>query len=309
MIIDNNFYMDDIAGRIWRFIPLQSNIDSLAAEIGVEGDLLEWGRHCGDEWQEIVHITNSEQADKFVGFSKYQKGFKSSKDYYQKVKKLLKAKIAGHGNAEEIRRAYSISGQTPRTRDGLESAIDDMLRQNERYVDAGKPWVLPDRFIDELRALRTAMSELHTSACAEREEASAAIVARNERFKADTRRLRLIFEHAAATWGVEHSNFIVLGMLPKSMVWTKKRPPSPENFRYDASAKTFQWDFIDGADSYEAHYREAGEGGHWTAFYEGKANSCPPPEGLSGAYDFRVRAIANGKEGHWSGSIEKSIQN
>lgn len=308
-IINNNFYADDVNSRSSRVSLLQHNIDGLAAELGVTGDLLIWAQNCEDQWRDISMEARLAKAQTNVEFSKFQSAFAECKKHYQKAKDLLKAIVTPHDNADEILRAYSIDGRTPLSRDGLESAVDDLSRQHEIYKAAGDPWVLPDHIVAELIPLRTEMSELHTAACTQRERAKVLREVAKNRFREDTHRLKLIYKMGVVARGVDSPNFLTLGMLPKSMVWTKKRPPAPENFRFDAVAKTFHWSFIDGADSYEAHYREAKTSGHWTTFYEGAENSCSPPDGISGTFDFRVRAIAKGKEGHWSGGIEESLQN
>ena len=307
MITNNNFFTDDIKDRSERLSAMQSRIEAVADEIGVQGDLLDWARNCHDDWEKILGKANFEKGKTGIAFGKYQTALEKCRKHYQKSKKLLKAIIAEYENADEIRRSYSINGQTPRTRDGLESAVDDMVRQHEKNVDEARPWLLPAHFIDELRALRKNISELHAEACAQREKASAAIAARNKRFREDSRRLRLVYEYVAAMWGVQSSKFIGIGMLPKSMVWTKKRPPAPRDFSFEADGRIFRWNEIEGTDSYEMHLRGAGHTGYWTSFYEGGDNFCPPPEGLSGIFDFRVRAIARGKEGYWSKSIEVEL--
>ena len=308
-IINNLFSKDDAGDRQIRLLFLTGSIDDIAVELGITGDLLIWAQNCEGKWEEAQSEARMGDIAKMRAFSGFRYKQIDCKKLYQKAKKYLKAIIAEHDNAAEIMRAYSIDGRTPLSREGLETAVDDLARQHESYVAAGDPWVLPGLLVDEIVTLRTEMSELHTVARAMLLSAKVAREAMKARFREDTKRLRLVYEMGVLVWGVDSRNFIGIGFLPKSMVWTKKRPPSPENFRYDADTRTFRWDFIDGAESYEAQYREAKTSGHWTTFYEGAENSCPPPEGLSGTFDFRVRAIAKGKEGHWSGSIEESIQN
>ena len=309
VITSNNFAEDYVAYRKARLRLLSSGIDIVAADIGLTGDLLVWAQNCREQWEDISGEARIDTAQTNVEFGKYQSAFDKCKKHYQKSKNYLKAIVAKHDNAAEIMRAYSIDGKTPLSREGLECAVDDLARQHEIYKTAGASWVLPDFIVAELLPLRAEMSEIHAAACTQRERAKVLRETAKIRFREDTHRLKLIYEMGVVAWGVQSPNLLRLGMLPKSMVWTKKRPPSPENFRYDADTRTFHWDLIDGAEFYEAHYREAGESGHWTAFYEGAQNSCPPPEGISEKFDFRVRAIAKGKEGHWSGSIEESIQN
>ncbi len=308
-ITNNSFSKDDPGLRDLRLTLLENSINDYAVELDVTGDLLVWAQNCGDGWDDAQKEARRAENAKGLAFEEFKHKQIDCKKRYQKTKNFLKAIIAPHDNAAEIMRAYSIDGKTPLSREGLECAVDDLARQHETYKAAGDPWILPDHMVDALRTLRAEMSDLHTTACTMRERAKVAREAMKARFRDDTHRLKMVYELSVMAWGVQGGHFLRLGMLRKSMIWTKKRPPSPENFRYDSNARTFQWDLIDGADSYEAHYRESDKSGHWTAFYEGEANSCPQPEGLLGAFDFRVRAIAKGKEGHWSGSIEEVIQN
>jgi len=302
-IINNLFSRDDPGDRGIRYISLNRSIDGVAVEIGVTGDLLAWAQNCEVDWEEAQSVARMAEIAKMRAFSEFRYKQIDCRKLYQKAKKYLKAIIAEHDNAAEIIRAYSIDGRTPLTREGLETAVDDLSRQHESYVAAGDPWVLPGHIVDEIVTLRTKMSELHTAARAMLLSAKVTRDAMKARFHNDTKRLRLVYEMGVLAWGVDSSKFIIMGMLPKSEVWTKRRPPSPENFRYDSDARTFRWDLIDGAEFYEADYRAVKTSGHWTTFYEGAANSCPPPEGISGTFDFRVRAIAKGKEGHWCGGI------
>ena len=178
--------------------------------------------------------------------------------------------------------------------------MDDLAAQHEIYKTEGEPWVLSDHIVNDIVGLRRKMAELHTSAVTKRERAKVARVAMEERFDMDTKRLRIIYQKAIYVWVNESPDLTRFGMLPNSGIWTKMRPPTPKEFRFDAEAELLRWQPVEGVESYEAHYRIAGEGGHWTAFYEGAENSCSIPEGLTGEYDFRIRAIASGKESHWN---------
>ncbi|MCK5833538.1 hypothetical protein KAH81_07705 [bacterium] len=302
----NNFSQDDILIRGERYIYFSGNIDSLAVELGVTGDLLLWAQNTEAEWEEIRGEARVQKYDAQMTFGAFRRKQNETRALYVRAKALLKAIIASQENADEIIRAYSIDGKTPITREGILSSVDDLAGQNDIYNADGATWVLPDHIVDSLKTLRNEMSDLHSTARTKREKAKVARVAMQKRFREDTHRLKLIYEMGVLVWGVQGLNFLDLGMLPKSRVWTKHRPPAPANFRYDSSSRVIIWGAIEDADRYEAHYRAGGASGHWTAFYEGESNSCPLPT-LTGAHEFRVRAIAKGKEGHWSGAVEVGL--
>lgn len=304
---NNNFSNDDPETRRTRLHSLQVGIDDNAGVLGVTGDLLAWAQHCEEEWIEISEDARFSRIYASIAFKDCRRKQLELTGLYQKAKDLLKAMVAESDNPDEVMSAYSIDGWTPRSREGIETAVDDLIRQSAVYSAEGVEWVLSDHILDEIQTLRDEMSALHTDAVTKRDHAKTALKARNKRFADDTKRLKVIFQMAVLVWGVNSSNFWRIGMVRKSSIWTKRRPPTPENFVYDSDARIFRWDAIDDVTAYEAHYREAGEKGHWTAFYEGEENSCSPPDSLRGVFEFRVRAIAENKESHWSRSLEATF--
>ncbi len=302
-IRNNNFSMDDFVLRISRLGSIHVNIDRFATELGLSGDLLLWAQTAEAEFRAFESEAWAKKLESNRAFSDFRRKQDETRELYQRAKDILRAMIAPHDNADEIIRAYSIDGRTPNTREGIESAVDDLISQNDIYVAEGAEWVLPAHVVDSLSALRAGMRELHATARTKREKAKIAREAYNKRFREDTHKLRLIYEMGVLAWGVQGTAFMVLGMLPKSMVWTKHRPPTPENLRYDSASRELAWDIIDGADSYELNYRETGKGGHWTSAYEGAENRFALAEGPVGEAEFRVRAIAEGKESNWSGAV------
>ena len=302
-IRNNNFSQDDLALRISRLGSIHNNIDEFAVELGLPDDLLHWAQNAEADFKAFESEAWQKRLESKRAFSAFRDKQDEARALYQKAKDILRAMIAPHGNADEIARAYSIDGRTPITREGIETALDDLAGQHDAYKAEGAEWVLPDHVVDSLRTLRSEMRELHTIARNKREKAKIAREAYNKRFREDTQRLRLVYEMGVLAWGVQGNAFMVLGMLPKSMIWTKKRPPSPGNLRYEASTRELRWEAIDGAGVYELNYRAEGKGGHWTGLYEGAENRFVLGEGVAGALEFRVRAIAEGKEGHWSGAL------
>jgi len=306
-IRNNNFAQDDYEGRLERLISFCAHITDFSAELGLTGDLLLWAQNSLTEIEDIQGEARTKRIDSKFAFSDFRRKQNETKALYQRAKDILRAMIAAQDNADEIIRAYSIDGKTPITREGIETAVDDLAAQHEIYKSEGAEWVLPDHVVDSLRTLRAEMRELHTIARTKREKAKIAREAYHKRFREDTHKLKLIYELGVLAWGVDGNKFMVLGMLPKSMIWTKKRPPSPSNLRYNSTSRELRWDRIDGADSYELNYRESGKGGHWTVIYEGAETRFALAEGFAGDVEFRVRAIAEGKESHWSGALGVEI--
>jgi len=306
-IRNNNFAQDDYEGRLERLISFCAHITDFSAELGLTGDLLLWAQNARTELEDIRGEAQTKKFDSHMAFSDFRSKQEETKALYQRAKDILRAMIAAQDNADEIIRAYSIDGKTPITREGIETAVDDLAAQHEIYKSEGAEWVLPDHVVDSLRTLRAEMRELHTIARTKREKAKIAREAYHKRFRENTHKLKLIYELGVLAWGVDGNNFMVLGMLPKSMIWTKKRPPSPSNLRYNGTSRELRWDRIDGADSYELNYRESGKGGHWTVIYEGAETRFALAEGFAGDVEFRVRAIAEGKESHWSGALGVEI--
>ncbi len=306
-IRNNNFSQDDYSQRVRRLASIHSNIDEFAAELGLSAHLLHWAQNAEAEFKGFESEAWNKRNDSKSAFSDFRRKQNETKALYQRAKDILRAMIAPQDNADEIIRAYSIDGKTPITREGIETAVDDLAAQHEIYKSEGAEWVLPDHVVDSLRTLRAEMRELHTIARTKREKAKIAREAYHKRFREDTHKLKLVYELGVLAWGVDGTEFIVLGMLPKSMIWTKKRPPSPSNLRYNSTSRELRWDRIDGADSYELNYRESGKGGHWTVIYEGAETRFALAEGFAGDVEFRVRAIAEGKESHWSGALGVEI--
>lgn len=304
---NNNFSNDDPETRRTRLHSLQVGIDDNADVLGVTGDLLAWSQHCEEEWNDIYMDAKFSRIYASIAFKDCRRKQVELTGLYQKAKDLLKAMVAESDNPDEVLSAYSIDGWTPRTREGIETAVDDLIRQNAVYSAEGVDWVLPDHILAEIQSLRDEMSALHTDAVTKRDHAKTALKARNKRFADDTKRLKVIFQMAVLVWGVNSNDLSRIGIVRKSSIWTKRRPPTPDKFRYDSETRFFRWEYIEDVTAYEVQYRDAGEKGHWTAFYEGEDNSCAPPEGLSGVFEFRVRAIAENKESHWSRSLEATF--
>ena len=78
---------------------------------------------------------------------------------------------------------------------------------------------------------------------------------------------------------------------------------TPKDFAYDEETEKFTWDTVEKAEGYEVDFRLTGASGKWTNMYEGADNHTDKKPPDPGEYDFRVRAVAEDKQGNWSGVI------
>ncbi len=91
-----------------------AGIDSVAADFGVEGELLDWARNSSEEWDNIKENARIETAEKHIAFADFREKQEECRKHYYKVKDLLKSIIARSDNADEIMKVHSIEGRTPR---------------------------------------------------------------------------------------------------------------------------------------------------------------------------------------------------
>lgn len=298
-IRNNNIANDDDNNRGSRLLLLETYIDKDAAELGISGDLLAWAQTCKTIWSDMLSLSHVETGTIDESFQEYQIKHKETQNYYQLAKDLLLAIIEQYGTDKEIEDGYGIRGSTSRKRKELSTAIDDFVREHVLLVAAGDPRVLAQTIIDKLVALNEEMNTMWTAAQTQKQVAKKALEAKRARFDEDTVKMRVIYNIARMKWGKQSSNFITLGFLPASMVWTRKGgPPAPERFAYDGGE--FHWASIEDVDSYEMQYRKTGTSGKWTTIYEGAENQTSEKPAQSGTYDFRVRGIADSKHGKWS---------
>jgi len=303
ILTSNDFSNDNDGVRNERCLHLQNNIDTYAAEIGCTGVHLAWAQGCYDTWTDLCSTTIVEDGQKQEATQEYQKKFAECREYYQNAKDLLKSIIWEYEKPDEIEEAYGVRFNTPRSRPLLIDVIKAFKKQHDLFIAAGDPRVIADAIVTQMVTLKDEMDDMATTAGTEKLEASQAFDNKQNEFTTGSDRLKIIYNMAKIIWGNDDPRLFELGFVPKSAIWTENKPPHPKNFLYDDVAKEFKWDAVEGVDSYEVDFRLTGASGDWTTLYEGADNFTDkrPPD--PGEYDFRVRAIADGKLGAWSGVI------
>ena len=204
----------------------------------------------------------------------------------------------------DIRCDFGLDKSIPFSHPGQLAIAKKMVSTNERYIADVSPYALPAAPFDAMKAKYEAFDDaIETRSTEKHEELHAGKVKEIERANGD-RLLARAFKWICAIWDDNDDRLLEFGFVPKSQIWTPAPFPAPKNLAYDEPTATTSWDAVEGADSYQLDYRLNGASGDWTTLYEGVDNftTNKPPD--PGEYDFRVRAIAEGKLGAWSGVLE-----
>ena len=307
MAITNNSITSDIDNvRSERLLRLSHNIDTYAAAIGVDGELLIWAQGANAAWSHTRALAGVERGTMTDMFEDLNLYLDETYRYYTLVKSLLTTIIKQHGGEfDDLIKRYDIDGGTPQNYRPLTSCIDAFLAEDARLraLVPPDPRVVSQAFVDELTARRAKVNQLYQKAYDQKAISLAATANKRRLFKEDSLRLAIILSQAKLEWGDDLSTIQLLGFCPKSKIWTKKRPPSPKNFRYDSADEMFKWDVVDGATEYELECRLAKTTGAWTQLYKGAENHTDAKPATSGTYDCRIRAWKDDVEGRWSAVI------
>ena len=310
MIINNNIAGDNYTERAERIQLLSTNIDTYAAELGIAGDKLTACQNADTEWENACAKATVEDGQMDEAFETFQQSVKAAANYYRMAKDhLLTIIYEAEGAPDDFIHAYGFDVDSPRRYKKLTAAIEAWKRNHDFLIGENDTRVVTDAIMTNLMTHKTTIDTLSNTAFIEREESDMAFSEKQALYDVQTRLLQFVLTTAILTWGDDAPKLRLLGFCPSSEVWTKKKPYAPKNFAYDDVASRFNWDIVMDVDSYEVDFRLTGASGDWTTLYEGVENftTKKPPD--PGEYDFRVRAIAEGKLGAWSGVLLVNFHN
>ena len=300
MLKNNSFTRDTDGEHLERVLGLSANIDTHAAGLFITGDELASCQSAGADWTTAVTNASVESGEAEEATETLNNALQELYDYYVSAKEILLAKIYAISKPDKIIAEYGIEGITPHNYDGLYLKVNRWLETNTRLVAEGDPRVVDSGIIADLTTHLTNITECWHDSREEQREKSEAYALKQSLFESQVTLLNFVFGKAKLRWGNDDPRLRDLGFVPKSEIWTEKTPPAPKNFAFDDVTETFSWDAVEGVDTYELHYRLFETSGEWTKLYEGSATSVTDKPSDPGEYDFRVRAIAEGKLGAWS---------
>ncbi len=301
LILDNAYTDDTYDMRGDRLSLMSANVDSYAAEILLPDALKNWGIGAYAAWESTLVSAGVERGQRDTAFETYQRLFNELRDGYIRVKELLWALIEDTEDGIQIAEQYDIIQQTPRIRRTLKVSAEQIKETSDILRAEGDPRVLAEPIIDTLIAKSDAMETAWQTAQKEKKESSAAYDTLAALYDEDAQKLRLVYNYAALTWGKYEPKLILLGFAPSVVRPGGGQPDAPEALKCDIETKTFSWDVVAEATSYQLAF--SADGIVWDEAYAGSDTSVVFDPG-AGEWKFRVRARDVDGFGDWSGVIE-----
>ncbi len=238
MLKNNDFGNDTDDQRTDRADLMSENIDDLAPVIGVEGSLLDWAQNVSSNWASARVTADTEGGQDDVAYQLYHEKFDEATKTYAENKELLIAIIGDLKKNDEIVEEYQIKGRIPITRGGLKTAIEDWKKTHDALTAAGDARVIPDPLVTEMVILKDEFDNLWRAAIREKDEAVDATKAKEDLFREDCDKFRIVFRLAKIALGPDNSDLRLLGFVPSSEIWTPGQP-DPELPVYPNPPETF----------------------------------------------------------------------
>ena len=123
---------------------------------------------------------------------------------------------------------FKVEEKIPQRRANIIGMAENMVEAFDAMPVEQPGISIPPQPFEQLREPLADLKEAVKKASRERAESKAATALRKEMRQKGNLILRKIFLRAVSIWGVDWPNLFVLGMLPKSSIWTKGKPP-PED--------------------------------------------------------------------------------
>ena len=309
-IRNNQFSRDKDGDRFERLQLILANIAAFAAELGIIGDRLAWALAAVTAWIAARAAAGVEEGEKNDAFEDLHNKVEETAEYYAIGREMLTTVIYDFGGKpDDFIERYGFKGATPRLYNLLYDRIEKWLLEDARLkaLIPPDPRVVADAVTIKLAALRDEMYALYNAAYTEKSESDAAFNAKHTLFAVDSTQLTFLLLSAKMVWGDDDPKLRLIGLCPKSEIWTHNKPYSPKNLAFDDQTGTFSWDAVEDVDSYELSARIAGTTGDWTTFWTGTETSTTDKPAAPGIYDVRCRAIEGENLGNWSGAIEVDL--
>jgi len=300
LILDNAFTDDTYDMRGDRLSLISANVDTYAAELALPDDLKNWGLGAYAAWESALVTAGIERGQRDTAFETYQRLFDELRDGYIRVKELLWALIEDTEDGTQIAEQYDIIQQTPRTRRTLKVSAEQIKETSDILRAEGDPRVLAEPIIDTLIAKTDAMETAWQTAQTEKKESLAAYDTLAALYNEDAQKLRLVYNYATLSWGKYDPKLFLLGFAPSVVRPGGGQPDAPTGLACDVETKTFSWDVVAEATSYQLAF--SADRKVWDEAYAGSETSVVFDPG-AGEWKFRVRARDVDGFGDWSGVI------
>jgi hypothetical protein len=312
MLTDNSFTRDDDDTRRERLVLFSANIGDYSVEFGLTPARLALAEGALDAWDTAVSDATRESGETHEATEELKKAFDEAKEYYVAAKDHLLAIIYEISKPDRVIDAYGFNKDTPRTYDGLCSALITWVNTHAKMVAALDPRVVNATVIATLTAHQVNLDTLKRGRAKEKDDEVDAWAAKSSLFDAHSKLLDFIFTDACLTWGKDDSNLRLLGFVPSSEIWTPGGGVNPEigipedlaSEIIGADVRVF-WHAVVGADEYQLSHTM-----HPPLFlqlYEGAETEFLHVSPDAGTHYYKVRTKVGDTYGEWSEQIEVEV--
>ena len=219
------------------------------------------------------------------------------------IKAATIALVRDSENGMELLDDYGATGETPRTRMGLQAFTDRYKKTYDRLVLASDARVLPDPVVALLVSTCADMIKLWHYAQVERQESATAYDTLHDLQKEYAQKFRAIYTIVVIMAGKYSPDLLLLGFAPATPPPGHGQPGTPTGLMVQGTSysTTVSCDETDSATSYQLKY--SGDGEDWFELYSGEQYTYTynPPVG-NRSYKVRARN-KNGFSG-WSKVVE-----
>ena len=301
-IFENNAFTRDVLSvRTARLQALKTYIINYVELLSIPAKLVDWAATAYDVWIALLSLSSVEQGEAAEAFQDMHEADENTFDYCIKCRELLRD---NYGANDKIIKIYGIAGEFPKQRKTKIKAVQDLIDGHNRLKLEEDPNILPDAFIEKLQGYLNLSNDSYANLILkEQPEADQAIDNQSERFEADSKNLRNLFNWVLMTWGKYEPFLVQLGFAPKINKPGGGQPDIPVNFNtqwFDPEL-VLSWNTDEKATSYQLVYSEDNE--IWENLFTGNEASFTysPPEGKR---TYRVRARNNHGYSEWSEVVE-----
>ncbi len=224
---NNDFRHDSIAEHMLR-INMCVNGMANHPEVAFRGDLVARMTAHRDEFESLENQHAAEWGDEqaataYTNLCEDALSAKLSSARYL-INSMIEEEELVPVTANELRRDFGVEGSKPRDRDGMIAEGKKMVETNQRLVDDGSPYALPEDFFADLETKTHALGaaiNAHALELNERLTVGEAKIAERDR---GDRLLSNAFNWLVALYGEDANILLEFGMVPKSQIHTPGQP-------------------------------------------------------------------------------------
>jgi hypothetical protein len=299
----NNFANDTLPEVSDRSSLMQVNITALGATYGVPEVLQTWGSTCSTVLREAIATANVEKGEKDVAYEQYQFKVDDAHEISVNIKAATIAAVRDSDNGMELLDEYGATGETPRTRMGLQAFIDQYKKTYDRLVTAGDTRVLPEPVVSRLVAAGDRMIDLWHFAQVERQESAEAYDILHALQKEYAQKFRAIYTIVVIMAGKYSPDLLLLGFAPATPPAGHGQPDKLTGVKAEGTADSAVVSCDPSADATSYQFKYSEDNDEWFELYSGEENTYtydPPP----GNRFYKIRARNVHGFSVWSDVVE-----